>query len=108
MRYLRSKNNGVIFEYTERLAANPNVEEITEQEAYPERFAPVDISKRKPTIDITIPEEVVKPAPEVAPELIAEASRPMGRGRPVVTPARTVKQTTKSAVPSFAGLVGDI
>lgn len=108
MRYLRSKNNGVIFEYTERLAANSNVEEITEQEAYPERFAPVDLSKRKSAIDITVPEKLVKPAPEVAPELIAEASRPFGRGKPVVSRAPAAKQRQGVPVSSFVGLVEDI
>ena len=40
-RYLRSLLNGVIFDWNERLALNTSkVEEITEEQAYPERFAP--------------------------------------------------------------------
>lgn len=74
-RYLRSKLNGIIFEWNERLAANPNAEEVTEQEAYPERFAPVDLAKRKPTVNLKINVETT--APNIAsPELLAEASRP--------------------------------
>lgn len=76
-KYLRAKTNGMIFEYTERLALNPNVEVITEQEAYPERFAPVNLEKHKPTIDLSVKVETVAP-PVVAPELLAEASKPFG------------------------------
>lgn len=77
-KYLRSKVNGIILDWNERLANNPNMEVLTEQEAYPERFAPVDLSKRKSTIDLTVDAAAVIPPPVVAPELLAEASRPFG------------------------------
>lgn len=40
MRYLRSRFNGDIYEWNEQLAAHPQCEEITEKQAYPERFIP--------------------------------------------------------------------
>jgi hypothetical protein len=77
-KYLRSRVNGIIFDWNERLAKNPSVEVLTEQEAYPERFAPIDLSKRKSTINLTVDAAAITPPPVVAPELLAEASRPFG------------------------------
>ncbi len=71
MKYLRSRVNGMVFEYTDRLAANPNVEVLTEQQAFPERFAPAAALKRVPTIKLDVPEEAVA-KPEVSPELAAQ------------------------------------
>lgn len=101
MRYLRSKNNGMILEWNEVLARNPSVVEVTEQEAYPERSAPVDLSKREKIVDLSVPKDVVAPPPEVAPELLAEASKPFGtkNSRP-----RSTKQTVAA---DAAGLLGD-
>lgn len=101
MRYLRSKNNGMILEWNEVLARNPNVVEVTEQEAYPERFAPVDLSKREKAVDLTVPEEVVTPPPQVAPELLAEASKPFGTKN---SKPRASKQV---AVTDAVGLLGE-
>lgn len=68
----------MIFEWNAILARNPDVEEVTEQEAYPERFAPVDLAKRKAAVDVSVPEAVTTPPPDVAPELLVEASKPFG------------------------------
>jgi hypothetical protein len=38
MKYLKNKTDGTIYEWDEILAANPKCEEVTEEEAYPERF----------------------------------------------------------------------
>ena len=38
MRYLRNIKDGFIYEWNEILASNPLCREVTEQEAYPERF----------------------------------------------------------------------
>mgnify|MGYP001564731533 CR=1 FL=1 len=77
-KYLRSRVNGIILEWNVRLANNPSMEALTEQEAYPERFTTIDLSKRKPTIDLTVDKAAITPPPVVASELLAEASRPFG------------------------------
>lgn len=77
-KYLRSKINGLIFDYNPRLAALPEWEEISEQEAYPERFAPVDLTKRVVQVDLVIPEEITEAPALAPPALVAEASRPRG------------------------------
>lgn len=98
MKYLRSKVNGMVFEYTERLAANPNVEVITERQAFPEKFAPAEALKREPTIKLDVPAEVVA-KPEVSPELAAQ------RG---ITFAGLPKIKTKKSNAEVVGLMGDI
>lgn len=100
MRYLRSKTNGMIFEWNERLASNPNVVEVTELEAYPERFAPVDLAKRTSAVEISVPKEVVTPPPNVAPELLAEASKPFGAKN-----SRPIKKTSTTS--EVVGLLGE-
>lgn len=104
-KYFRSKLNGRIFPYTERLVGNKNVELITEKEAFPQRDAPVDLAKREAKVDITVPEAVTEAPPPVAPELLAEASRPFGgrnaSGRGKVTDK---PMTVKEVV----GLAGEI
>ena len=40
IRYLKSRKDGWIFEWDPILANNPSVYEVTEEEAYPERFIP--------------------------------------------------------------------
>jgi len=101
MRYLRSNINGMIFEWNEILARNPNVREVTEKEAYPERFAPVDLAKREKTVDLSVPQEVVTPPPQVAPELLAEASKPFGTRN---SKPRVAKQ---AATTDAVGLLGE-
>ena len=77
MRYLRNKKDGTIYEWHPVLAANALCEEVTEQEAFPERFktaAVAKANKRAKKIDLAtddVPEE-----PELLrPELSADASR---------------------------------
>lgn len=86
-KYLRAKTNGMIFDWNEVLLNNPDIEEITEQDAYPERFAPVDLKTRTPVVDLTVNVETVAPA-TAPPELLAEASKPFGgrNSRPVKAP----------------------
>jgi hypothetical protein len=77
MRYLRNKVDGFIYEWNEILARHPKCEEVTEEEAYPERFAGAVVEKAKrrmKKIDLTtddIPEEPVYSSPELS----ADASR---------------------------------
>ena len=99
-KYLRSKTNGMIFDWSEKLTRNPNVEEVTEQEAYPERFAPVDLSKREVMVELSVPKEAVTPPPNIAPELLAEASKPFGTKNS--KPIKKAPSTT-----DVAGLLGE-
>lgn len=104
MRYLRSNINGMVFEWNEIMARNPDVKEVTEHEAYPERFAPVDLTKRKSSIELNIPKEVTVPPTEASPELRAEASKPFGRGERI-TPNKQPKKPMSTT--EIVGLVGD-
>lgn len=89
-KYIRGKQNGIILDYQERLAKNSLFEVVSEMEAYPERFAPVDLAKRDKKVDLEVPAEVAA-APNVAPpELIAEAERRFSK-------PRTTKVSTKTA-----------
>jgi hypothetical protein len=40
MRYLRGREDGFIYDWNPILAENSSLEEVTEEEAYPERFVP--------------------------------------------------------------------
>ena len=77
MRYLRNKNDGFIYEWNEILAKNALCEEVTEEEAYPERFMTPAVEKAKrrtKRLELStddIPEEPVY----TSPELSADASR---------------------------------
>jgi hypothetical protein len=76
-KYLRNKNDGFIYGWHPILAANPLCEEVTEEEAFPERFVTPVVERarrRAKRIEITeddIPEEPVY----TSPELSADASR---------------------------------
>ena len=52
IRYLRNRVDGFIYEWSAQLAAHPKCEEVTEEEAYPERFIKAVMAGR--------PEPVVK------------------------------------------------
>jgi hypothetical protein len=77
MRYLRNKVDGFIYEWNEILSRHPKCEEVTEEEAYPERFitpAVEKVMRRTKQIKFStddIPEEPVY----TSPELSADASR---------------------------------
>mgnify|MGYP003624406635 FL=1 len=82
-RWLRHVNDGFIYGWDHYLAQNPLVEEVTEEQAFPERFlkpaqvkrAKVVRAKSKSTLDLTT-ESVVYAAPATTdPELAADASR---------------------------------
>lgn len=99
--YLRSKINGIVFDYNERLAIHPDVEVISERQAFPERFAPVDIAKHVPKVDLTIKEETEAP-PVTPPELAAQKGRVFGNiGQPKVA-----KKTTEPKL-DVTGLKGE-
>lgn len=85
MRYLRNKKDGFIYEWHPILATNSLCEEVTEQEAYPERFITPAVeekievvvktrAKRKSKLDLAT-EEVPEPPTFSFDELNEEASR---------------------------------
>lgn len=77
MRYLRNKNDGFIYEWHEVLAKNPLCEEVTEEEAFPERFATAAVEKaRRRTKKIQLQtDDIPQPPVYSSPELSADASR---------------------------------
>lgn len=79
-KYLKHKEDGEIFNWNEQLAKHPKLEEVTEEEAFPERFAPAETKKRlnkKAKVDI----ETAEPEkPDMTPpELGAQAARGLDR-----------------------------
>lgn len=91
--YLRAKTNGIILHYDERLANHPDWEAVTEQEAFPERFAPVDLKVRDKKVDLTIPAETVIAPPAVSVELSKQKGRTFG----TVGEVQAVKPSNKPA-----------
>lgn len=73
MRYLKDKN-GFIYEWNAILAENPSCKEVTEEEAYPERFVPKKQKGRKSGLALETDEVPEEPA-VVNEELNIEASR---------------------------------
>lgn len=75
-RYLRNKRDGFIYDYTELLAENPMVEEVTEEEAFPEKFVPKAQKGRKTGLKLETPvEDIPTPPPVENEELNSEASK---------------------------------
>lgn len=75
-RYLRGKKDGFIYDYTELLAENPMVEEVTEEEAFPEKFIPKKQTGRKSGLKLETPADEIPTEPAATnDELNAEASR---------------------------------
>jgi len=73
--FIRSKVNGMIFDWSEALSKNPNAEVISEVEAYPERFIPDTFKDYTPKVEIKIPEENITPPDEAPLALREEATR---------------------------------
>lgn len=77
MKYLRNKNDGFIYEWHPVLAKNPMCEEVTEEEAYPERFVTAAVEKAKKRgkkIELVADDNLTEPVYGSA-ELSADASR---------------------------------
>jgi len=80
-RYLRNKKDGFIYEWDPILGKNPSCEEVSEEEAFPEKFLKPSVvekvkrgRKRKGELNLStddIPEEPLYTSPELA----ADASR---------------------------------
>jgi hypothetical protein len=76
-RWLRNKKDGEIYGWNEIIAQNPNVEEVTEEEAFPEKFVPKAQKKRKPKLSLK-----TKNIPEAPPRTIPELSEEASKGLP--------------------------
>lgn len=62
-RFLRNKKDGFIYDWNPILAENPLCEEVTEEQAYPEKFVPAKQKGRKTGLALEtkdIPEEPVQ------------------------------------------------
>lgn len=72
-RWLKNIVDGEIYEWDPILAENPKTEEVTEEEAFPEKFIPKKQKGRKAKVDLTTEEPE---QPDNTPEELAEeASR---------------------------------
>jgi hypothetical protein len=81
-RWLRHVKDGTVYGYTASLASNPLVEEVTEEEAFPERFLTEKQKTRKSELNLsTDPKKVAKakPTKKTKDALAADASRGMGK-----------------------------
>jgi len=75
MRYLRDRA-GTIYEWNEILAENPACVEITEEEAFPEKFIPKKQKGRKSGLKLETPAEEIPAEPVYVNEDVnADASR---------------------------------
>lgn len=80
MRYLRSKRSLQIFEWDEILASNPLCEEITEEQAYPERSIPAANKGRKARVDVATPVEDIPVEPSMSfPELEEQLTKDLAK-----------------------------
>jgi len=73
-KYLRQRINGRVYPYRKELAENPDMEPVTEEQAYPERFKPKRASRRKAQINLET-EEIPEAPVEGADELNFDASK---------------------------------
>lgn len=73
-KFLRHRINGRVYPYRKELAENVDMEPVTEEQAYPERFKPKRAAKRKPKLDLKTTEIPEAPV-EGADELSSDASK---------------------------------
>lgn len=77
-RYLKSKQHGDVFVWHELTARNEDLVEVTEEEAFPERFMPVAAVERKSKLSgklATSKAAVEKATTGTSPELAKDASK---------------------------------
>jgi len=105
-KYLRHKIDGEIFRWSPALASHPLLEEVTEEQAYPARFAQPEVAKRintEPKVVVSVPEEVYVAQPVNDRELEAQATAAAARKTTGVR-TRQPKTTTAVDTSAFAGL----
>jgi len=77
-RWLKHVDDGQIFQHTDNLAKHPKMEEVTEEEAFPERFLTSKQKTRKSELDLSTDPKVVekaKPKKATKAALASDASR---------------------------------
>tara|TARA_B100000214_G_scaffold252479_1_gene185689 strand:- start:540 stop:866 length:327 start_codon:yes stop_codon:yes gene_type:complete len=79
-RWLRNIVDGEIYGWNEILAENPRTEEVTEEEAFPEKFMTKKQRGRPPKVDLQT-DDIPDPKGETPPELAEEASKGLERAR---------------------------
>jgi hypothetical protein len=73
-KFLKNKDTGFIYDWNKYLAEEPNMVEVSEEEAYPERFVPEQQRARKSKVELETKD--IPELPEIVfPELNAEASK---------------------------------
>lgn len=73
-RYLKNKNDGFIYDWNPILAENPLCEEVTEEQAFPERFIPKAQKGRKSKLEADLEVPPAEEAP-VNVDLEQDASK---------------------------------
>ena len=81
-RWLKNIVDGEIYRWKEILAENPRTKEVTEEEAFPEKFIPKAQKGRKPELDLSTEEDPIPVKDTVAPEIAAEATRNIDKKSP--------------------------
>tara|TARA_Y100000114_G_scaffold39508_1_gene35156 strand:+ start:892 stop:1206 length:315 start_codon:yes stop_codon:yes gene_type:complete len=79
-RWLRNIKDGEIYGWNAILAENPLTEEVTEEEAFPEKHIPKKQRGRSAKVDLKT-EKIPDPKGETPPELAEEASKGLERAR---------------------------
>ena len=81
-RWLKHADDGQIFQHTDNLAKHIKMEEVTEEEAFPERFLTSKQIDRTSELDLSTDPKVVekaKPKKKTKPALAADASKGLGK-----------------------------
>jgi hypothetical protein len=73
-RYLRNKKDGFVYDWNPILAENPMCEEVTEEEAFPEKFVPKKQKGRKTGLALETEDVPEEPA-YVNEDINADASK---------------------------------
>ena len=81
-RWLKNIVDGEIYRWNDILAENPRTKEVTEEEAFPEKFIPKAQKGRKPELDLSTEEDPIPVKDTVAPEIAAEATRNIDKKSP--------------------------
>jgi hypothetical protein len=74
-KYLRHKTKGTIYGWSENMAKSQNVEEVTEEQAYPDRFAPKIAKGRKAKVSLMTDDIPEPPQDDPMADLNEELTR---------------------------------
>ena len=99
-KYFRVVKSGAILPWSERLLGNPEVIQVSEKDAFPERFTDVDVKARMPKVSLEVPKEVTEAPVEAPAELRAQRGKTFSANPPV--------SKAKAQAFDAAGLAGEI